>query len=95
MFYRTDDGQGSMHINFGRKAGPAPCIASALDSDNLSISKRCVRLSVALCDGPAGKSLDGKTLTCDAPICERHRTRGGKNIDYCPRHQHLATKVAP
>jgi hypothetical protein len=51
---------------------------------------RCGRASVALCDAPAGRDLSGTPLTCDAPLCEHHRTRGGTNIDYCPRHAHLA-----
>lgn len=89
-FYRTEDGQGSMHVNFGRKAGPLPCAALRLEGDAPLLSPRCCRLSVALCDGPAGKDLSGKPLTCDMPVCERHRTRGGTQIDYCPRHQDLA-----
>jgi hypothetical protein len=28
--------------------------------------------------------------TCDAPICDKHATSGGKDIDYCPDHKHAA-----
>jgi hypothetical protein len=88
-WYRTPDGAGSMHVNFGRKAGPVRCAAPALDTDNLAIAKKCLRLSVALCDAPVGYD------TCDMPICEHHRIVGGKNVDYCPRHQHLAPPALP
>ena len=85
-FYRTEDGRSSMHINFGRKSGPLACVADRLPNDDPAISLRCCRMSVALCDHPAGQDLAGKPLTCDAPMCERHRTRVGPNLDHCPRH---------
>jgi hypothetical protein len=78
------------HLNFGRKGGPAPCKAAALPGDNRAIGAGCFRTSIALCDGPVGTDLDGTPLTCDMPICEHHRTKAGDNVDYCPRHQHLA-----
>jgi hypothetical protein len=80
------------HVDFARgRRGPAPCKARALEGDNLTIGAGCFRASVALCDAPAGADLDGSPLTCDMPICEHHRTRGARpNVDYCPRHAHLA-----
>lgn len=86
-FYRTHDGQGTMHVNFGRRRrGPAACVGDRLPGDDLKIGLKCFRISVALCDAPAGSDVDGKTLTCDAPICEHHRTSVGANLDRCPRH---------
>lgn len=83
-FYRMDfDGKPAIvHINLGRRAAPAPCVAR--DED---LGERCSRMSVALCDHPAGTDVTGKPLTCDAPICEKHRTRVGVNRDHCPRHE--------
>jgi hypothetical protein len=78
------------HVNFGRKAGPVPCRAPRLPGDKPDWGNACGRLSVALCDAPAGEDLAGKPLTCDMPICEKHRARGGENVDYCPRHRALA-----
>jgi hypothetical protein len=43
------------------------------------------RMSVALCDFPVGKDLSRMTLTCDAPICAKHRTSVGPSRDHCPR----------
>jgi hypothetical protein len=85
-FYRTEDGSSAMHVNFGRKPGPAQCVSPALEMDNHKIGERCGRMSVALCDFPVGKTLGGRPLTCDAPMCAHHRTSVGPNIDYCPRH---------
>lgn len=84
--YRSPDGGGWMHVNFGRKAGPAPCVAPRLPDDEPKLGDRCGRLSVALCDHPAGEDLAGKPVTCDAPMCEHHRTAVGPNLDHCPRH---------
>jgi hypothetical protein len=84
------------HINFGRKKGtPGSCVAPRHAGDNPKHGERCGRMAVALCDAPAGKDLAGKPLTCDAPICELDRTRGGENVDYCPRHKHLAPAELP
>ena len=93
MFYRTDDGQGTVHINFGRKGGPQPCHAAALPGDNLASSDRCYRMSSKLCDAPVGKDLSGKILTCDMPLCKQHATHVGHDLDYCPRHKDLAKSV--
>ena len=60
-FYRTEDGLGTVHINFGRKPGPLPC--AARDEE---LGARCGRMSVALCDYPMGRTLGDKPLTCDA-----------------------------
>lgn len=83
-FYRMDFGDGKpsiVHINTGRRRAAAPCVA--FDEE---LQDRCGRMSVALCDHPAGKTLGGKVMTCDAPMCEKHQTPVGRNRDYCPRH---------
>lgn len=93
-FYRTDDGQGWMHVNFGRKAGPVPCGAPALPGDNLALGNMCGRMGGKLCDGPGGQDLAGKPLTCDMPMCKQHATHvPGKDLDYCPRHKDLAVSA--
>lgn len=90
-FYRTDDGQGFMHVNFGRKAGPLACRAPRFATDNPAHGETCGRMGGKLCDGPGGKDLAGKPLTCDMPICPKHATHiEGKDLDYCPRHKDLA-----
>lgn len=85
-FYRMDDGYTVVHINFGRKRGPVPCVAPRLEGDDPKVGERCGRITVALCDFHAGHDLAGKPLTCDAPMCERHRLKVGANLDHCPRH---------
>lgn len=83
-FYRMNepgDPKAVAHINFGRKRGPLPCMAPDPDTP----AERCARMSVALCDGPAGVDLAGNPLTCDAPMCSHHRTSVGPNRDLCPR----------
>jgi len=96
-FYRTEDGGGTFHLNTGRRrrAIAPPCRAPRLPGDAPDIGSICGRLSVALCDAPAGQDLDGKLLTCDMPICQHHRTKGGPDLDYCPRHEHLAPAPLP
>lgn len=99
-FYRIEVGDrrsGHAHINFGRSKNiPSACIAPALDYDDVTLfGGRCARMAVALCDAPAGKDLGGKPLTCSAPVCEHHRVKGGGNVDYCPRHAHLAPAALP
>jgi hypothetical protein len=42
----------------------------------------CGRPSTKLCDGPGP---DGET--CDAPLCDDHARRIGRNRDLCPVHQ--------
>jgi hypothetical protein len=77
------------HLNFGRKPGAALCVAPRFEKDNPQWGNRCGRMSVALCDHPAGQDLAGKPLTCDAPMCELHRTKArglGADVDHCPRH---------
>jgi hypothetical protein len=85
-FYRDESGRSTLHINFGRRAGPAPCRGPLVLGDDPAIGAHCGRISVALCDAPAGQTLDGKPVTCDMPMCERHRTNVGPNLDHCPRH---------
>ena len=82
-FYRMDfdEKPAIVHVNLGRRVAPAPCVAH-----DEELGERCARISVGLCDYPAGQTLGGTPLTCDAPICEKHRTRVGPNRDHCPRH---------
>jgi hypothetical protein len=40
--------------------------------------------STKLCDFPLGKG------TCDAPICDRHATAIGPDLDHCPVHSQQA-----
>lgn len=87
-WYRSPDGGTVMHVNFGRKAGPLACRAPRLPGDDPVFGEACGRMSSKLCDGPAGKDLAGKALTCDMPLCEKHATHvEGQDLDYCPRHQ--------
>ena len=53
-------------------------------------------MASTLCDGPGGTDLGGRQVTCDMPICEKHATHvAGKDLDYCPRHAHLAPGDLP
>ena len=96
MFYRTEDGRGTMHVYFGRKSGPLPCAAPPLEGDDLNLGAYCSRMGGKLCDAPVGgrlRDLAGKPLTCDMPLCVKHATHvDGKDLDYCPRHRHLAAE---
>ena len=83
------------HINFGGKGRSSSCVAPRFEGDKPDWGDRCGRMSIALCDAPAGRDLAGKPLTCDAPMCELHRTPGGTNIDFCPRHKQLAPVSLP
>lgn len=91
-WYRTDDGNGVMHLCVrGRNGAPAACRAPRLEGDNHAHGEECGRMGGKLCDAPAGKDLGGKPLTCDMPLCEKHATHvDGKDLDYCPRHAALA-----
>jgi hypothetical protein len=35
------------------------------------------------CDAPMS---DRKSGTCDRHVCEAHRTRAGRDVDFCPEH---------
>jgi hypothetical protein len=98
-WYRTEDGQGVMHLCVrGRQQSMAPraCRAPRFETDNPKVGAICGRLGDTLCDAPAGTDLAGKPLTCDMPICERHATHvAGRDLDYCPRHKHLAPGSLP
>lgn len=88
--YRSYDGRAWMHMRFGGQA-PSPCSAVCFPEDDPGLfGGKCARPGGLLCDGPVGETLGGKPITCDAPICKRHATSGGPNIDYCPQHSHLA-----
>lgn len=90
-WYRTDDGQGTVHVNFGRKGGPAPCQAPRLSTDSEGFQGKCFRMGGKLCDAPVGETYGGQTLTCDMPLCAKHATHvEGQDLDYCPRHRQLA-----
>lgn len=41
----------------------------------------CDQLSTKLCDYPVTQH-----KTCDAPICNAHAKKQGKNLDTCPDH---------
>lgn len=85
-----------MHVNFGRKAGPAQCRAPRFETDDPKLGEHCGRMGGTLCDAPVGESLAGKRLTCDMPLCDHHATHvEGKDLDYCPRHKHLAPTTVP
>jgi len=81
-FYRFGDpGEDNViHLRMSRKGQPEQCKAPRCDRDNPAHGELCGRMSTKLCDGPK----------CDIPICDLHSTSGGKNVDYCPAHAHLA-----
>lgn len=90
-FYRVDVGDGQTivaHFNFGgrQRGAPKQCVAPRFETDSPTQGERCGRMSVALCDYPVGQDLDGTHMTCDAPMCDKHRTVVGRNKDHCPRH---------
>lgn len=70
---------GWVHLNLGRRRADICVFCFKLDRLRLLAGK--------LCDFPLG---NGKT--CDAAVCDKHATSGGKNIDYCPDHQTEATR---
>jgi hypothetical protein len=82
--YRTDDGQGWMHIR--ARNAPGSCASPALPGDNLEIGPRCGRMAPYLCDATVETRGQKVTRTCDAPMCERHRTNVGPDRDLCPKH---------
>lgn len=69
----------------GKKGPPASCRAPRFEKDNPKHGEMCGRMSMVLCDGPAGETLGGKPLTCDMPLCKEHRTHVGPDRDLCPR----------
>ena len=48
----------------------------------------CRKRSSKLCDAVIGKTLAGKDITCDAPICLDHARPDPRNPnrDLCPKH---------
>lgn len=68
---------GIAHLNFGRKKVDLCAFCWKLDGLR--------QLATKLCDFPVDK---GKN--CDKPMCHKHATNGGKNIDYCPEHKDAA-----
>lgn len=83
-WYRTDDGQGVMHLCIrGKRGSPEACRAPRLEGDDPAHGESCGRMGGKLCDAPH----------CDLPLCDRHATHvPGKDRDYCPRHTHLAER---
>lgn len=75
-----------MHL-LGRNV-PDSCAGPLLPGDNAAVGQRCGRMAAHLCDAPT--SVRG--ITCDAPMCEQHRTNVGPDRDYCPLHANLAAK---
>ena len=89
-WYRGDEGQSVVHLNFGsgRKPVPSSCMAPCLPGDDASLfGGRCARIAGSLCDGPS----PSMTGTCDLPICKLHRVHVEPDTDYCPT---CAAKVA-
>jgi hypothetical protein len=78
---------GSAHLNFGgRKVN---LCRFCLKDDRLR------QLAGKLCDfvvSPPQQITHKRT--CDAPICDKHATSVGKNLDYCPDHKHVAPQKA-
>jgi len=69
-----------MHLNLGRRKGPAPCVAKVWPGADPPRA-HCCGISAFLCDWPMG---DG--LTCDAPLCDAHAREVGRNRHFCPDH---------
>lgn len=66
---------------------PAGCASPAIEGDDLTLfGGRCARIGGRLCDAEVGKTMGGKVITCDAPMCEQHRMSAGDDVDYCPKH---------
>lgn len=91
-WYRGDDGASTVHLLFGPGVkAPAPCAAPCIEGDNAALfGGRCARIGGRLCDAPVGETIGGKPITCDKPLCKRHATSGGPEIDYCPDHASIA-----
>jgi hypothetical protein len=51
----------------------------------------CGRPQAALCDSPVERQ--GVKGTCDASMCDTHRTRVGPNRDHCPAHAKAKAKA--
>lgn len=85
-FYRMDhrDGTTSVaHVNIKPvKMAPEACVFP----DFTHPHEQCRRMAVALCDYPVGIVLAGGAVTCDRPMCARHRTPVGEHLDHCPNH---------
>lgn len=72
---------GTAHLNLGGKH-VGTCVF-CWKEDRLRL------LAGKLCDFPLG---DGKT--CDAALCDKHATKAGNKIDYCPEHSSAAPQKA-
>lgn len=87
-WFRSPDGRGSMHLSFSSiKHLPHKCAAPCLPGDNLELfGGHCGRIAAHLCDWPK----DRGGGTCDAAMCQQHRTNVGPDRDVCPRHSNAA-----
>ena len=78
-FYRMDlkDGTSTMvHMRLDRRSTPAQCGLPDFNNPD----ERCMRMATFLCDYPiAAAGDDDEPVTCDRPMCERHRTNVGKD----------------
>lgn len=77
-----------MHINMGRRKGPAPCVAP-VGPDAVPPREHCCGISGYLCDWPVADDAEG--LTCSAPLCDAHARQVRRDLHYCPAHhaEHL------
>jgi hypothetical protein len=78
---------GTAHLNLGRRNVKLCRFCHSLD--NLRA------LSTKLCDfvvSPPEQITHKRT--CDAPICDKHATKVGPDVDYCPDHKHAAPQKA-
>jgi hypothetical protein len=51
--------------------------------------KFCQNTMTRLCDFVLSKTLDGREITCDAPICSSCARPIGEDKDLCPKHSGL------
>lgn len=87
-WYRSDDGQTVYHVLIRGKGAHQACRGPALEGDNQAHGPQCGRPAPYLCDAPVDVTFGRKAQarTCDAPMCERHRTNVGPNRDLCWKH---------
>lgn len=50
----------------------------------------CNRPGDKLCDGERGRTLGGKVITCDVPLCNQCAQHVEPDTDYCPKHRRPA-----
>lgn len=74
MVYRT--------VNLG--GGLEAIVCSRGRRKQLCSVAECYSNGTLLCDFPDAKRKSG---TCDKPVCHRHATKIGPDVDYCPAHR--------